>query len=302
MFKFHKTEPTPRILSNIFLEFEDQFGLVVHWTIDDTTEYEIRLDQNGEEYDQPISITYEKIFDKIKNEKNFEKYFDELIDSIYSHINEQLKNFNNWECGTFFNSNNLFFEDFKPDKRVKEINIGFFEGLTGYSHEGDLDEIQTEIKTYSIDKYHTYFYKFYDRFKEFETIFSRVDVTLNHQSNSKSVIKSKRELLQDIQFFELKSIKELTFEKQEQIIDLLFSNANPYQVALLEYLGLFDFLGKKVFTKTEIIKMVSTALEVSVRTIKGNYYVLNKSSTMNRFRYQSHLKLEQVKKDVEKIF
>lgn len=302
MFKFHKTEPTPRILSNIFLEFEDQFGLVVHWTIDDTTEYEIRLDQNGEEYDQPISITYEKIFDKIKNEKIFEKYFDELINAIYSHINEQLKSFNNWECATFFNSNNLFFEDFRPDKRVKEINIGFFEGLTGYSYEVVLDEIQTEIKKYSIDKYHTYFYKFYERFKEFETIFSKVNGTLNHQSNSKSVIKSKRELLQDIHFFELKSVRDLTFEKQEKLIDLLFSKKSPYQIALLDFLGLFDSLEKTVFAKNKIFKMVSIALKVSPRTIKGNYNVLSKNSTEDRSRYSSHLYTEQVKKDVEKFF
>jgi hypothetical protein len=82
MFKFDKTESTPRTLSNIFLEFERQFGLVVHWTIEDTTEYEIMLDQDGEEYPSPISMAWEKILEKIKNQKIMEKLFDELINAI----------------------------------------------------------------------------------------------------------------------------------------------------------------------------------------------------------------------------
>lgn len=302
MFKFDKTESTPRSLSNIFLEFEGQFGLLVHWTIEDATEFGIELDQNGEEYPSPINMTWEKIFEKIKNEKIMEKLFDELINTIYSHINEQLKKCNDWECASFFYSNNLFFEEFKPEKRIKEINIGFFEGLAGCSYEVILDEIQTELMKHSIDTYNTYFHKIYDRFKEFETIFSKVNGNINHHSNSKIAIKSKRALLQDIHFFELNSVRELTFEKQEQLITLLSAKKTPYQVALLDHLGLFDFLEKTVFPKSRIFQIVASTLEVSARSLKGNYYVLNENSTENRERYSSYLHKGKVKKDLEKIF
>jgi hypothetical protein len=302
MFRFHKTESTPRTLSNIFLEFEEQFASVVHWSIEDTTEYEIILDENGEEFDHPISITWERIFDKIKNEIILEKYFDELINAIYSHINEQLKKYNNWECASFFNSNNLFFEDFKPEKRVKEINIRFFEGLAGRSYEVILDEIQTELKTYSINLYQTHFYKFYLRFKEFESIFSKVNGDVNHSLNSKQGIKSKRDVLHEVHFFDLNSVRELTFEKQEQLITLMFAKKTPYQVALLDHLGLFDFLEKTVSPKSRIFEIVASTLEVSARSLKGNYYVLNENSTENRERYSSYLHKGKVKKDLEKIF
>jgi hypothetical protein len=82
----------------------------------------------------------------------------------------------------------------------------------------------------------------------------------------------------------------------------MFAKKTPYQVALLDHLGLFDFLEKTAFPKSRIFEIVASTLEVSARSLKGNYYVLNKSSTENRDRYSSYLHKGQVKKDLEKIF
>ena len=302
MFKFHKSEPTPKIISNLFSEFEDQFCSVVYWTLEATTEYKIILDENGEEFDYPISITWEKIFDKIKNEKILEKFFEELIDSIYSHIDVQLRNYNNYECGSFFHSNNLFFNNYIPEKRFDEITIRFFEGLAGRSYEVILDEIQTELKNYSINSYYVHFYKFYDRFKEFETVFSRVSINSNFSLPPTLTLReSNRNKLQKIHFLNLKLVESLTFEQQEKLIELLFSKKTPYQIALLDYLGLFVFLQGLEIVKSEIFKKLSDVLKISARTVKGNYYVLNEYTEEDTSRYTSLLFKEDVEKDYEII-
>jgi hypothetical protein len=303
MFNFHQSVLTPKIISNIFLEFENQFCSVVHWGIEDTTEYEIILDENGEEFDSPISITWEKIFDKVKSEKILEKYFEELINSIYSHIDTQLRNYNNYECGSFFHSNNLFFNDYIPEKRFNEINLLFFEGLTGYGHKVILDEIQTELMNYSIKTYHVYFYKFYDRFKEFETIFSRFIINSDFSLPPKlTSSESNRQKLQEINFFDLELVAALTLKQQEKLIELLFSNKTPYQIALLDYLGLFDFLQRRRIAKSEIFKKTSQVLSVSDRTVKGNFYVLNEKTGEDSSRYTSFLFKEEVIKDYQIIY
>lgn len=99
-------------------------------------------------------------------------------------------------------------------------------------------------------------------------------------------------------FNELRFVKALSDPAKEKLISLLHENELPYQVAMLDYLGYFDFLTTEYgLSKNECYKRVGELLGVAARSVKGNNLVLKDYSREDRQRYTSHKYKDQVKND-----
>lgn len=99
-------------------------------------------------------------------------------------------------------------------------------------------------------------------------------------------------------FYDLKSVKALSDPAREKLIAQLHDNELPYQVAMLDYLGYFDFLVTEYgLSKNESYKRVGEFLGVAARSVKGNNLVLKDYSKEDKQRYTSHRYKDQVKND-----
>lgn len=99
-------------------------------------------------------------------------------------------------------------------------------------------------------------------------------------------------------FNDLRSVKPLSEPAREKLITLLHENELPYQVAMLDYLGYFNYLATEYgLSKNKCYKKVGELLGVAARSVKGNNLVLKDYSREDRQRYTSHKYKDQVKND-----
>ena len=100
-------------------------------------------------------------------------------------------------------------------------------------------------------------------------------------------------------FMGLPMVKCLTTVQRNKLIKKIIQVGNtPYAVAMLHFLGLSDRLKVDKITKEMKYEIISKALAVSPRTVKGNFLTLtNSESKENRLKYPACYKDEVVKKD-----
>jgi hypothetical protein len=105
-------------------------------------------------------------------------------------------------------------------------------------------------------------------------------------------------------FFELGLIKNLTTEKQNELIEIIAKNNLPYQIAMFDYLGFIEHLHTKYFpTKYKLHKEISKWLnsDKDGRAVKANISSLLKNSTENKSRYTAYKHIQTVEKDYQKL-
>lgn len=111
-----------------------------------------------------------------------------------------------------------------------------------------------------------------------------------------------REKLTKYGFENVQKVKDLAPVKRDRLINKIADNNLPYQVAMLNYLGYFDYLLSNHFTsKFQIYNHFDGILKGDEREIKGNYSVLSPISKENKNRYKAYLFKEIVEKDYQTI-
>ena len=104
-------------------------------------------------------------------------------------------------------------------------------------------------------------------------------------------------------FTEIAKVSKLAAQVQTRLICHMVKQGVPYTVAMLSYLGYPEYLKTKYhLTKEEMYRHVSKALDnVAVRTIKGNFLVLNPDSGDDREKYTSYKCTDEVKSFYESL-
>lgn len=104
-------------------------------------------------------------------------------------------------------------------------------------------------------------------------------------------------------FMDLPKVKCLTANQKHKLIEkIIQAEKTPYAVAMLHFIGLSDKLTSAKFTKERQYEIISEALKVGKRTVKGNFLTLtNPNSKEDRLKYPACDKDEVVKRDYNKI-
>lgn len=109
--------------------------------------------------------------------------------------------------------------------------------------------------------------------------------------------KLKSDLLQK-GFNKLKPVTALPDPARDKLISMIDQNELPYQIAMLVYLGFFEYLVNEYgLSKNAIYKKIGEILRVTIRSVKGNILVLQDYSKEDRQRYTSYKYKDQVKND-----
>jgi hypothetical protein len=99
-------------------------------------------------------------------------------------------------------------------------------------------------------------------------------------------------------FYNLKSVKALPDPAREKLISILNDNELPYQVAMFDFLGFFDYFEKEYgLSKNITYKKIAEILAVAARSVRGNVLVLQDNSKEDRQRYTSYNYKDQVRND-----
>jgi len=110
--------------------------------------------------------------------------------------------------------------------------------------------------------------------------------------------------LSEYGFFELTTIKALSENNKQNLINIISANDLPYKIAMFDYLGFLKHLEKEYFQiKNKLYKEVSKWFDSDKdgRNVKGNIYVLSKSSKEDKTRYTAFKHKEKVIKDYEQL-
>lgn len=122
----------------------------------------------------------------------------------------------------------------------------------------------------------------------------------NTEEQKLSILQRLRTELKSRDFFKLKLVKALSDPAKEKLIWFININELPYQVAMLDFLGFFDYYEKEYgYSRSIIYKKIAEILLVTPRSIRGNYLVLQDYSKEDRKRYTSYKYCEQVNKDYQ---
>lgn len=122
---------------------------------------------------------------------------------------------------------------------------------------------------------------------------------LSNYEIKQSKLKSK---LEEFGFLSIDKIQTLEAGSIGKIYQLLSDNNLPYKIALIDYLGFFEYLYKQhCHTKDNAYLKLSEILNEDYRSVKGNLLVLNSSSKENRTRYTAHNHKENVERDYQSL-
>ncbi len=104
-------------------------------------------------------------------------------------------------------------------------------------------------------------------------------------------------------FSELSKVAALPTQQQTRLVRHTVTQGTPYTVAMLSYLGYPEYLKTTYhLNKEDMYRHVSKALDnVAVRTIKGNFLVLNPDSNDDREKYTSYKCTDDVKSFYESL-
>lgn len=155
-----------------------------------------------------------------------------------------------------------------------------------------------------------YYYRILHHVLYREYLLKRLDELRNPKESETSVVRPQRDTkaealsreLAAARFFELEKVAALTKENQDLLVNSISSNSLPYQIAMLEELRFFWFLGHNFYNKkSKLYSEVSKWLGTSPRNVKGNISVLQEVSGENKTRYTAHLHKEGVKRDYQNL-
>jgi hypothetical protein len=110
--------------------------------------------------------------------------------------------------------------------------------------------------------------------------------------------------LNEYNFFHLEKVKILSPEKQQNLVKMIFSGNMGYTVAMLEFLGFFDYLQSEVFkTKKEMFQVVSLIFEYekSGRSISGQHSSLSPMYQDLNGKYNAYKYKDQVNIDYQQL-
>lgn len=126
-------------------------------------------------------------------------------------------------------------------------------------------------------------------------------------ANPKSQVieKPKNSVISELEkygLFDLHKTKGFNTDQRQVLEQLLIEKQLPYKIALLSYLGFFEYAIDKHFkSQFGLIRALEKMLNSSTREIKGNINVLKQYSKENKSRYTSHLHKKEVEKDYQNI-
>lgn len=108
-----------------------------------------------------------------------------------------------------------------------------------------------------------------------------------------------RSLFQPHGFFQLPLVAALKSEfNKDALLNLIYENELPYQIALLHFLGFLTHLQEvQHFSKERVYHFLAEVFQVNHRAIKGNILVLSRFSKENKTRYTSYRHIESVESD-----
>lgn len=110
--------------------------------------------------------------------------------------------------------------------------------------------------------------------------------------------------LKEFGFFQLQKVSILSEDGKSALINLLQANKLPFQIALLDFLGFFEYLiGNHFKAKYRMFKEVSKWLgsDKDGRAVKANIASLSANSTEDKDRYTAYKHKEKVKKAYQNI-
>ena len=103
-------------------------------------------------------------------------------------------------------------------------------------------------------------------------------------------------------FENLPKVKTLNENQRQNLICKLSENNLPYQIAMLNFLGFFEYMKSNHTNTNEMLfKRLSEILDKPQRMVSGNFFVLNPRTTENKTRYTAHTHIETVEKDYKML-
>ncbi len=121
-------------------------------------------------------------------------------------------------------------------------------------------------------------------------------------ANRPTTIQKLKEELHQKGFFQLIAVMALPDPAKEKLIWFIHTNELPYQIAMFDLLGFFNFFVKEYgYTKTVTYSKIAEILSVTPRSVRGNVLVLQAYSKEDRARYTSYKYRDQVKNDYHLI-
>lgn len=137
---------------------------------------------------------------------------------------------------------------------------------------------------------------------------TKLNTQVKSEAEDGSISESKRDKLNNVLtshgFYDLPLVKSLPVQNRVKLLDLLYNNKLPYQVALLSHLGFIDYLQQHHFSaKFKMYKELSKWFnsDKEGRAIKANISTLLKNTTEDKGRYTAHLHIKEVENDYQKL-
>jgi len=110
------------------------------------------------------------------------------------------------------------------------------------------------------------------------------------------------ETVNPYRFIELPKLKALNETAKNSLLTALIENPLHYSIAMLSFLGYMESLKISYsLTKEKSYSHIAKALKSDVRTIKGNFLVLNPNSNEDRYKYQADQYIVIVEQDYNKL-
>ncbi|MEY8780322.1 hypothetical protein AB9K32_07830 [Allomuricauda sp. XS_ASV26] len=195
------------------------------------------------------------------------------------------KDFDEWEM----KYRSLFWRNIKKHRNNLELKIGIVEGCISY--------LSRSIEVNN---------KLYDFIEELKIYLGEIhQLKANSKPKVKVINSEKVELLKNIGFYELPTIKELSPNNKDKIVTMIVTRMNsgkkvsrPYLIALLFELGYKNLFNQQ--TKTLMYRVTADLLDTHPRTISGNFAVLN-SESQDRGKFTSHTHTESVKNYLKEL-
>ena len=262
---FLKLVPVPKVIDNIYLEYEKLFPDCVHYSETDT--YLDELYKDGD-------LTW---FEFFKAHKKIEIEFSEVIEKINVHLTEQFTTYNPHQLTSFKVSQKRHFKTYLPKNRKRIIYNSYLVNNIASGDESILEQEyihSEEEKKYLAHIYSAYESYYYKLEEDCNTLIEEFRSSDNSQmqpfptETKDEMLKAK---LGEYGFFELPMVKQLSEPNKQSLIELITSNEMPYGIAMFDYLGFLKHLKAKYLKiDSKLFKEISKWFEVVERTVSGN--------------------------------
>lgn len=244
----------------------------------------------------PFMKEFNRIVTNVSDNVALQRYFNEVY---YNGVVRQ--------CIAFNNLGRNYEQAKGYANRMDLIRDDYFSKIMGYrdlfSHiASEIRAKGIEINVIKLKPIHEISWKDYNISGKYMALYKSENTLLLQSDEPEELTKTRklRENLDKHGFSQLNNVQSLSSGKQDELVQLLVKKGLPYQIAMLDFLGFTVYLQEEHCnpqTKKALFKKLSAILDADERAIKGNIYVLDEYSKMDRTRYTAHLHKEAVKKD-----